>query len=106
LPRDIFLGGGNLLYRPSRSLTAYGRFPPIADIGARCDASAMTYQCCYCDQNIDRSNRGAIRINLSALWGANPSVQNVFAHSECAAKGFAANLSPAVPFDLEVFEPE
>jgi hypothetical protein len=52
------LGGGNLLYRPSRSLTAYGRFPPIADIGARCDASAMTYQCCYCDQNIDRSKRG------------------------------------------------
>lgn len=79
----------------------------IADIPPRCDASAMKYQCCYCDQSIDRSDRQALRITLSGLWGsADDSVQDMFAHSVCAGERFGANLSSMVPFDLEMFEPE
>ena len=83
------------------------RFRPIADVSRCCDAQAMTHQCCYCDQAIDRSDRGALRINLSGLWSsADDAVQDMFAHSTCAAARFAANLSSMVPFDVEIFEPE
>ena len=67
----------------------------------------MKHQCCYCGQSIDRSDKRALRMTLSGLWSsADDAVQDLFAHSTCAAKRFGANLSPAVPFDLEVFESE
>ena len=66
----------------------------------------MTHQCCYCDNVIERSDTGAVRIHLSGLWGSSrDAAQDMFAHSKCVAERFAPNLSPSVPFDVETFEP-
>jgi hypothetical protein len=65
------------------------------------------YQCCYCDEGIPKTDRGAVRIVLSGLWTtADGAAQEVFAHSQCAAKKFGGNLSSSVPFDVEAFEPD
>ena len=83
------------------------RFPPIAVMGSPRHGSLMTFQCCYCDQTIERSCEAALRINLSGLWGAaDGPTQDLFAHSKCAAERFAVGLSPRVPFVVEVFQPD
>ena len=86
------------------------RFPPVFDLGETaiavrrwgCDASVMKVQCCYCDQGIDPSDIAAIRITLSSLWRSEP-VQDMYAHSTCAADKFARNLSSQLPFAVEIF---
>jgi hypothetical protein len=65
------------------------------------------FECCYCDREVRPDDRSALRITLTGLWSsADGTVQNLFAHSKCAADKFAGNLSQWVPFDVEKFEPE
>lgn len=65
------------------------------------------FECCYCGKDIESSDRGALRITITGLWSsAHEAVQNLFAHSKCAADKFAGNLSQWVPFDVEKFTPE
>jgi hypothetical protein len=76
-----------------------------------CDCALMStnqkFQCCYCDKEIEPSDRAALRITITGLWSsAHEAVQDLFAHSKCAADKFAGNLSQWVPFDVEAFEPE
>jgi hypothetical protein len=66
-----------------------------------------TFQCCYCGKEIDPADRARLRITITGLWSsAHEAVQNLFAHSKCAADKFAGNLSQWVPFDVEAFEPK
>lgn len=65
------------------------------------------FECCYCAEEVEPSDRAALRITVTGLWSsADGAVQNLFAHSTCAADKFAGNLSQWVPFDVELFEPE
>jgi hypothetical protein len=67
----------------------------------------LKYQCCYCDEGISKTDKGAVRIVLSGLWAnADGATQEVFAHSQCADKEFGGSLSSSVPFDVESFEPD
>jgi len=62
------------------------------------------FQCCYCDQGIAATDRGAIRIVIAGLWsGSDGAAQDVFAHAHCAAEKFGSALSMSVPFDIEAF---
>ena len=66
------------------------------------------FQCCYCDERIDHTDRGAVLINISGLWssGEGPA-QDVFAHSRCLAEKFAPSLSAHLPFVAQrFFEPD
>lgn len=70
-------------------------------------SSNRTFQCCYCDKAIEPTDRAALRITVTGLWSsADGSVQDLFAHSKCAADKLAGNFSQWVPFDVDMFEPE
>jgi hypothetical protein len=80
-------------------------------MGFGCDCALMsanrTFECCYCGEEIEPTDRAALRITVTGLWSsAHQAVQNLFAHSKCAADKFAGNLSQWVPFDVEAFNPE
>lgn len=65
------------------------------------------FECCYCGGEVAPTDRAALRITVTGLWSsADGPVQNLFAHSRCAADKFAGNLSQWVPFDVETFQPE
>ena len=66
----------------------------------------LRYQCCYCDKEIEVADRCALRVTVSALWSDDGPLQDLFAHSQCAADKLAAGLSRTVPFDVETFEPD
>jgi len=62
------------------------------------------FQCCYCDEQIDDTDKGAVLINISGLWSSGDgAAQDVFAHSRCLAEKFAPSLSPHLPFIPERF---
>ena len=62
------------------------------------------FQCCYCDKDIEPTDRAALRITITGLWSsADGAVQDLFAHSRCAADKLAGNLSQWVPFDVDAF---
>jgi hypothetical protein len=87
------------------------RFRPIADIHDGCDCALMTsdqaFECCYCNKEVDPSDRSALRITVTGLWSSSDgAVQHLFAHSKCAANKLAGNLSQWVPFDVETFNPD
>lgn len=68
---------------------------------------SFDYQCCYCDQGIAATDRGAIRIVIAGLWsGSEGAAQDVFAHAQCAAETFAGALSASIPFDIEAYAPD
>jgi len=92
-------------------LRVSGSLRPIADTGIGCDCALMgtnqKFKCCYCDKEIEPSDRAALRITVTGLWSsAHEAAQNLFAHSKCAADKFAGNFSQWVPFDVRTFEPE
>jgi hypothetical protein len=65
------------------------------------------FECCYCGKEIQPIDRAALRITVTGLWSsAHEAVQDLFAHSKCAADKFAGNLSQWVPFDVQSFTPE
>ena len=65
------------------------------------------FECCYCGKEIEATDRCALRITVTGLWStAHEAVQDLFAHSKCAADKFAGNLNQWVPFNVETFEPE
>lgn len=65
------------------------------------------YQCCYCDRIIAKADRRAVRFVLSSLWApVGDATPEMFAQSACSAAKFGSNLSPSVPFDVEVFGAE
>ena len=66
----------------------------------------LRYQCCYCDKEIEVADRCALRVTVSGLWSDDGPLQDLFAHSQCAADKLAASLSRTVPFDVETFEPD
>jgi hypothetical protein len=67
----------------------------------------QSYECCYRGNEIEPSDRAALRITVTGLWSStHDAAQNLFAHSHCAADKFAGNLSQWVPFDVETFSPE
>ena len=69
--------------------------------------SDQPFQCCYCDHEIGPADRAALRITATGLWSSHDgAVQNLFAHSKCAADKFAGNFSQWVPFDVEAFRPD
>jgi len=87
------------------------RFRPIADTESRCECGPMStnrkFQCCYCDQELEPTDRAALRITITGLWSsADGAVQDLFAHSKCAADKLAGNFSQWVPFDVERFQVE
>jgi hypothetical protein len=86
-------------------------FPPIAGTESGCDCQLMSanqkFECCYCNKEVEPRDAAALRITVTGLWSsAAGAVQNLFAHSKCAADKFAGNLSQWVPFDVETFRPE
>jgi len=67
-------------------------------------STQLKYQCCYCDEQIDHADKGAVLINISGLWSSDDGpAQDMFAHSRCLAERFAPNLSPQLPFAAERF---
>jgi hypothetical protein len=65
------------------------------------------FRCCYCDKEVEPTDRAALRITITGLWSsADGGVQNLFAHSKCAADKLAGNFSQWVPFDVATFEVE
>ena len=65
------------------------------------------FVCCYCNKHVEPSDQAALRFTVTGLWSSTDgAVQNLFAHSKCAANKFAGNLSQWVPFDVETFRPE
>ena len=66
----------------------------------------LRYQCCYCDKEIEVADRCALRVTISGLWSDDGPLQDLFAHSQCAANKLAAGFSRTVPFDVETFEPD
>jgi hypothetical protein len=66
-----------------------------------------TFECCYCGEEVEPTDRSALRITVTGLWSSShEAAQNLFAHSHCAADKFAGNLSQWVPFDVETFKAE
>jgi hypothetical protein len=67
-------------------------------------AGNETFQCCYCNKEIELADGAALRITVTGLWSSpNGTVQHLFAHSKCAANKLAGNLSQYAPFDVESF---
>lgn len=65
------------------------------------------FQCCYCDKEVEPTDRAALRLTVTGLWSsADGAVQDLFAHSKCAADKLAGNLSQWVSFDVETFASE
>ena len=63
------------------------------------------FRCCYCNSEVEPADRAALRITITGLWSsADGPVQDLFAHSRCAADKLAGNFSQWVPFDVESFE--
>jgi len=63
------------------------------------------FRCCYCNKEIEAGDRAALRITITGLWSSSDgAVQDLFAHSKCAADKLAGNLSQWVPFDVETFQ--
>ena len=92
-------------------LSSFVRNPPIAGVRSACDCALMStnrqFQCCYSDKAIEPTDRAALRITVTGLWSsADGTVQDLFAHSKCAADKLAGNLSQWVPFDVEAFHPD
>ena len=63
----------------------------------------LVHQCCFCARTIDPSDVAAVMITFSSLWGRTEAAQSIFGHSTCAAEKLANALSPAMPFDVEMF---
>ncbi len=66
----------------------------------------MAYQCCYCEQSIERSDKAAVHVLLSSLWDESKATQDLFAHSHCASERLFGALGLSVPTDAETFGPE
>jgi len=70
------------------------------------DGAMNEYQCWFCEQGIERSDKGAILITLESLWrwdarstGDDDPLQAVYAHSRCAKerlKGSNMVLDPSI----------
>jgi hypothetical protein len=98
--------------RLRNSLTAFEAFSyvclqPIADICGGCDCAPVNnrqFQCCYCGKEVGPADRAALRITITGLWSSSDgAVQDLYAHSKCAADKLAGNFSQWVPFDVEAF---
>jgi hypothetical protein len=65
----------------------------------------IEFQCCYCDKGIDPGDKRALRISVMRLYSTDDEgLQEIFAHSECAAERFVPALSSKVPVDPDVFK--
>ena len=59
----------------------------------------VEYQCCFCEQGVERADQDAVRITFRNMWEGEQS-QELYAHLSCAEERLQQVLAPSVPLYL------